>query len=55
MSDQTYIQVRIKDLKNILKSKSIIYDFLVEKKGYYLDPCNSKYISNEYLDKLFRG
>ena len=55
MSSQQNISVKINDLKNIIKSKSILYDYLKEKKNYFIDNINSKVITNEYLDKLLRG
>ena len=35
----------IEEAKNLFYGKQLIYDFLLEKKGYFLDPINSKFIS----------
>ena len=32
-------------LKNILSSNSVVYDYLVEKKGYFLDPISHRAIN----------
>ena len=42
-------------ISKLLDSKQLVYDYVTEKKGYYLDSINTKAITNKYLEGLLLG
>ena len=42
-------------MKTIIKSSQIIYDYLVEKKGYFLDKIHTAGFNDAYLEGLMKG
>ena len=49
------INLELNEVKSILSSNRVVYDFLKEKKGYYLDRFSHKAINYNYLQKLLIG
>ena len=41
-------------LKNLLNGKEVVYKFLREVKGYFLDPMNFRTNSTDYLDQVLK-
>ena len=41
-------------LKHLINSNRVEYDYLVEKKGYFLGKFASKYINHGYLEGLLK-
>ena len=49
------LKLDIHTLNSIIGSNQMIYDFLVEKKGYFLDPITCNSMSVSYLNRLLKG
>ena len=48
------VKIDVTCLKTLINGNRMVYEYLTEKKGYYLDPFKSNFITNTYLRQLVK-